>query len=208
MPAPKTNAALLTPRERIWQAIQRTGQRGAHMTAWTVQEACAPMVPFKTVQIYMRGLQRAGYLGEPVPSQTKRGAQRTRPEFVLVKNTFEAPRVDYDGKVATKGLGVLAMWRAMQALKSFDFRAIANCASVGTVRVSPQTARLYVNALYHAGYLKQLRAPTRQLPGLYRLIRFTGPHAPAITRQHVVLDRNSGVLFLVETEQEVCDGLE
>jgi len=202
---PRSATALATPRERIWAAIQKLG---SGFTLWQVQDACDPMVNFSTVQSYMRGLVRAGYLQTAKASEQKRGACRSRPEFNLVKLSHEPPRVDINGQEVTRGIGLLAMWRAMQVLKSFDFHEIARAATLGTVAVSETTARMYVDFLFRAGYLKQLRAPTSQLPGLYRLVRYTGPHAPAITRRKALLDRNTGEIVDVQTAQEVCDAHE
>jgi hypothetical protein len=39
-------------------------------------------------------------------------------------------------------------------------------------------------------------------------VRNTGPHAPAITRRKVVLDRNTGTVSELQTAQEVADELE
>ena len=203
---PRSAAVLATPRERIWAAIQKLG---SHFTLWQVQDACDPMVNFNTVQSYMRGLVRSGYLAEVKTSEVKRGCARSRPEFSLVKRSHEPPRVDIQGEKVTRGMGVLAMWRAMQVLKSFDFRDIARAATLGPVVVSEKTAQMYVDYLFRAGYLKQLRAPTRgHVPGCFKLVRYTGPHAPAITRRKVLLDRNTGEAVDVQTAQEVCDALE
>lgn len=202
---PRPSAVLATPRERIWAAVQKLVKG---FTLWEVQDACDPMVNFNTVQSYMRGLVRSGCLEEVNASELKRGCSRTRPTFNLVKRSHEPPRVDIHGKEVTRGMGVLAMWRAMQVLKSFDFRDITRAATLGPVVVSETTARMYVDYLFRAGYLKQLQVPTPQRPGLYKLIRYTGPHAPAITRRKVVMDRNTGEFVDVQTAQEVCDAIE
>lgn len=203
------SVALPLPRERVWAAIRRLDAAGEkRLTAWNVQDACKPMVRFNTVSVYMRGLARAGYLREVKPAKAVRGARLLPPEYELAKDSFDAPHLDVNGKASTQGLGRLAMWRAMQALKSFDHVAIAAAATLAPVVVSEITARLYVQSLAAAGYLQCLRPAAPKRPALYRLVKFTGPHAPAITRRKVVIDRNTGEIPWQETAQEVCDGLE
>lgn len=213
MPKRTDNAArgLQTPRERVWAAVLKVGApRGQRFTAFDAQDACSPMVLMPTVQHNLRCFARAGYLEEVKPSavQGEHGARHSTVIYRLVRTAGEAPRVDAKGKPTTLGLGVLAMWRAMHVHKTFDFRDIACAATLPPVVVSEETARKYVDALYRAGYLQQLRAPTRQAAGQYRLLRNTGPHAPAITRRRCVLDRNTGAFIDLESAQEVCDGLE
>lgn len=203
--------ALRTPRERVWTAILKVAAaKGKRFTVWDVQDACVPMVQFPTVQHNMRCLARAGYLKEVAPTvvQPEHGARHSRVIYRLVHAVAEAPRVDAKGKPTSLGLGVLSMWRAMRVLKAFDFRDISRSATLAPVVVSEEAARKYVDTLYRAGYLQQLRVPTRQVAGQYRLIRDTGPHAPAITRRKCVLDRNTGLFIDLESAQEVCDGIE
>jgi hypothetical protein len=202
---------LRTPRERVWAALLKVGApRGQRFTAYDVQDACSPMVLMPTVQHNLRAFARAGYLEETAPSavHAQHGARHSTVVYRLVQAGVDAPRVDGSGKPTTLGLGVLSMWRAMRIHKAFDFRDIARAATLPPVVVSEETARKYVDALYRAGYLQQLRAPTRQAAGQYRLLRDTGPHAPAITRRRCVLDRNTGAFVDLESAQEVCDGLE
>ena len=202
--------SLRTPRERVWSAILKIGKAGGTFTVFDVQDACAPMVLFSTVSACVRGFARGGYLEEVQPTKvlSQHGARHSSVLYRMVIVQFDTPRIDADGKSTIQGLGILAMWRSMRVLPSFDFRDIARAATLEPLTVSQTTARLYVNSLFHAGYLKQLREPTRQKPGLYKLVRNTGPNAPAITRRKVVFDRNNGTFSNLETAQEVCDGLE
>lgn len=200
---------MLTPRERVWQSVRKFGMR-QHFSALMVEDGCLPTVPFQTVNAYLRALKDAGYLElvERVKPETPAGSRFEAPIYKLVNTAFEAPRVSLYGRQARQGLGVLAMWRCMKVLKSFDYRDLARAASHPTLIVAEQTAQKYVNALARAGYLTTLRAPTRLLPGRYRLTRNTGHHAPAITRIKCVFDRNLGQFTWQQPEQEVCDGLE
>lgn len=202
---------LQTPRERIWTAVRELAQvdKTGTFTALDVQDATEPLVKFGVACAYLRHLSKAGYLGEVKPAKPMRehGNRVSTPVYKLVKDQGEPPRVGQTGTVQ-QGLINEAMWRAMKVLKSFDYRDIVASASIPGFEVAEITAQKYVNYLARAGYFQTLRASTRLLPGRYRLERKTGPHAPAITRAKVVLDRNTGEFIHLETAQEVCDGLE
>lgn len=200
---------MLTPRERIWQSVRTFGPR-KQFTAMMVEDGCKPTVAYDTVSQYLRDLKDAGYLEvvERIKPEKPAGSRFEAPVYKLVKTAFEAPRVGLYGKEARQGLGVLAMWRCMQVLKSFDYRDIARAASHPTLVIAEQTAQKYVNALAKAGYLTTLQEATRLKAGRYRLTKVTGHHAPAITRVKSVFDRNLGKFTWTQPVQEVADGLE
>lgn len=201
-------AGILTPRERVWQSVRSFGLDKPY-TPLQIEDGCTPTVRYEVIVQYLRELHQAGYL-ELVKRIKDAGAGNRfpTPVYKTLKTDFEAPRASLGGKQAMQGLGRLAMWRAMRSIKRFDFRDIARAASHPELTVSERTAQLYVNSLAHAGYLTTLREPTRQVPGLYTLTRYTGRHAPAITRRKVVVDRNTGEFPWQETTQEVVDGLD
>lgn len=203
---------LQTPRERIWAAVRDLAKddKSGTFTALDVQDATEPLVKFGVACDYLRHLSKAGYLGEVKPAKPMRehGNRQSTPVYKLVKAQGEPPRVGLDGAPVLQGLRNEAMWRAMKVLKSFDYRDIVASASIPGFEVAEVTAQKYVNYLARAGYFQTLRAPTRLVPGRYRLERKTGPHAPAITRTKVILDRNTGEFIHLETAQEVCDGIE
>jgi hypothetical protein len=122
----------------------------------------------------------------------------------LVRDQFDAPRT---GKNALAGLGVLAMWRAMQVLREFDYREIAASASANDLVVKPATAQSYVQALDRAGYFKTVRESKPGTPARHRLVRDTGAHAPAITRRKCVFDRNTGTFAELQSAEEVAHAL-
>lgn len=202
---------LQTPRERIWTAVRELAKadKSGTFSALDVQDATDPLVKFGVACAYLRHLSKAGYLGEVKPARPMRehGNRVSSPVYKLVKDQGEPPRVGQTGTVQ-QGLINEAMWRAMKVLKSFDYRDIVASASIPGFEVAEVTAQKYVNYLARAGYFQTLRAPTRLLPGRYRLERKTGPHAPAITRTKVILDRNTGEFIHLQTAQEVCDGIE
>lgn len=197
---------LRSPRERVWDAM--LAMRGP----FTLGELhCRPMVTQGTTENYTAELERAGHVrrvggGEPKPGM---GAQRTAVVYQRVSNTPDAPRLNA-GKVATAGTGRLAMWRAMHVLaRGFTADDLVRAASVeGVLEVSRATVLAYVQALTKAGYLQVVTRPTTGVPARWRLVKDTGPHAPAITRRKCVFDRNTGTFAELETAQEVCDALE
>lgn len=198
-PIEHERAGLRTPRERLWDAVRALRT----FTLWDVLHQAKPTVKRETARTYVQLLVRAGYVqpGEPVPV----GAEQT---YTLVKDAFDAPRLDKSGQAVTQGMALLAMWRAMKALKEFDYHDIARAASVGAVQVKPATAQSYINQLARASYLRTVRESKPGTPARYRLVRDTGAQAPAITRRKCVFDRNLGEFLLQESAQEVCDGLD
>jgi hypothetical protein len=200
---------LQTPRERIWAAI-RALKKG--FTTLTVQDACAPMVPLSCVEDYMNELVAAGFVKKVGAGDRVSGRApciTLGHKCDLVKNQFDAPRLNNGGKAVTQGLGVLAMWRAMKVMqKGFDHNEVAKAASQDGFVVKVATAKTYVHALARAGYFQQLKPAKPGTPARYRLLKNTGPHAPAITRRKCVFDRNTGTFAELETPQEVCDGIE
>ena len=199
-------AGLLTPRERVWQGIRklRTG-----FTAESLQEAIGkPWLEIEPTREYLLHLTQAGHL-ERCDKQRRVNNRFDQVTFKLVKDSFEAPRVTGGGKPVTQGLKTLAMWRAMKALKDFDYKDIQRVASLGKAcEVTAHSAKSYTVLLARAGYFKLMREAKPGTPARYKLVRDTGAHAPAITRRKAVFDRNSGEFTWQQTAQEVCDGLE
>jgi hypothetical protein len=200
---------LRTPRERVWAAI-RALKKG--FTTLTVQDACKPMVLLTCVEDYFDELEAAGYIKRVGPGDRVAGRAPCiidGRKFDLVKNQFDAPRLNKGGKAVTQGTGVLAMWRAMKVMqRGFDHNDVAKAASQDGFVVKVATAKTYLLALARAGYFQQLKPAKPGTPARYRLLKNTGPHAPAITRRKCVFDRNTGTFAELETPQEVCDGIE
>lgn len=197
--------SLLTPRERVWDAIKRLQK---DFTVAAVQDACMPMVSFGIVKDYMDDLGKAGYICRSKSATKLRGSAMSAPEFYLVEGRpHDAPRLS-NGKPVVQGLGTLAMWRAMRVLKVFDYHQIADAASMNSLVVRPSTAKTYLRLLAQAGYLAVVKPGTPGTATSFRLLKNTGPHAPAITRRKCVFDRNTGSFAELETAQEVVDGLD
>lgn len=196
---------LMTPRERIWNAILSL-PKNAQFTKTTLQDHCHPMVSWTAVDDYLPALEKAGYIKRTGGQSVAPGRLGLPITYTLLKRAPEAPRLSKLGEPVTQGTANLAMWRAMKVLKSFDYVDICNAATMPPLVVKPQTAKSYVLLLARAGYLQEVRASKPGTPARYRLLRNTGAHAPAITRRKCVFDRNTGTFAELETAQEVCDG--
>lgn len=196
---------LMTPRERVWAAIQKTPD---DFTLMSAQDHCLPMVPLTAVDDYLDCLERGGYIVRISQDAPLNKAAQGAVHFRLVKNQHKAPRLKDDGTPVTMGTATDAMWRCMKILKTFDHHQVANAATLGECQVAVGSAKKYVRQLAIAGYLATVRQGKPGTATVYRLTRNSGPHAPAITRTHVVFDRNTGDSYPLQTAQEVCDGLE
>ena len=197
---------LQMPHERVWAAVRKLGRLGA-FTMLQLQDATLPLVHWETVDAYSQDLRRAGYIELTAP--VARGKARFgAAQYRLVKDAIDAPRFSRDGSPATQGTATLAMWRAMKALKDFDYHDIQRAATLPDVcEVSALSAKKYVLQLARAGYFRTVRAAKPGTAARYRMLRDTGAHAPAITRRKCVFDRNLGAFTWQQNEQEVCDGL-
>lgn len=199
---------LRTPRERVWQAV--LASCSGSFTQMSLQDRCDPMVQLEVVTDYLQSLERGGYIkrvGGGLPM--RRGNGRTEIEFELLdRRPMEAPRLNQAGEPVTQGLATTAMWRAMKVLKVFDWHELARAATLDDCVVHPMSAKSYTKALLRAGYLQQVRQGKPGTAALVRLVKNTGPHAPAVTRVKSVFDRNTGEFASVQSAQEVCDGIE
>lgn len=201
-PIEHERVGMLTPRERIWQAVRklRTG-----FTTKDLDEVLRPMVKKDTLNSYLCGLVAAGYLTTERPA-SELGVRGTH-VYTLFKDSFEAPRVSKSGKPVTQGLATLAMWRAMRALGTFDHGDIAKSASLGSTQVSLAVAKAYVLQLHKAGYFRIVKPSSPGVPARYQLVRYTGAEPPAVTSRKCVFDRNLGKFTWEAAEQEVCDDI-
>lgn len=199
---------LRTPRERVWAAI-RSLKKG--FTRLSVGDACDPVVTHYGVNLYMADLLAAGFIARAEKGKrvAGRGSLAESDTFDLVRDQIDAPRVTTGGKVSTKGMAALAMWRVIRMLpRGFDHHEVAQLASVDGFEVKKETAKKYVGVLARAGYFAQLQPATNKKPARYRLAHNTGPIAPVLTAGRGVFDRNTGSFALTQTAQEVCDGIE
>lgn len=195
---------LQTPRERIWRSLLDCKHHT--LDAFTVDDVHGDVIPTVkrgAVVDYFKALEAGGWIertGEG--GEVIQGCSRTSIVFKLLKRTHEAPRLTKTGQPVTQGVATLAMWRCMRVMKVFNAAELALAATVGDCQVSPFSASDYIKHLTAAGYLK----PAGK--GQWKLIRNTGPHAPAITKRKVVFDRNTCEFAPLQTAQEVTDELE
>ncbi|VVE35625.1 hypothetical protein PFI31113_03846 [Pandoraea fibrosis] len=187
-----------TNRQRVWDVL-RTADEPLRLVTLSFRAKADDL----TVKTYLQGLVKAGY----VEAISLAGKGACKPKvFRIIRNCgVDAPRVTRDGKPVMQGLGNEQMWRAMRIIGPFDFRVLAARSSTPEVRVSDETARAYVQALYNAGYLQVVRQYKPGLTAQYMLpkSKVTGPHAPMIQRVNQVFDPNTN--RVVWTEQKGID---
>lgn len=197
---------LMTPRERMWQAMKTLNRKGD----WTISQVVdlAHPVELSSAKTYVDSLVIAKLVERKADKQEQVGRTFTSIPHRMLVSWHEAPRLTRDGKVVTQGMGNLAMWRCARIRKKFTPSQLANEASVGDIQVKLSTAKAYCIALEKSGYFKQLvKGSGRFAESQYQLVRDTGPIAPAITRAKVIFDRNTGALQPIQTPQELCDEL-
>lgn len=199
--------ALQTPRERMWAAMLQLTRQAGSFTPSEVEDRAHPTTT-DAVGDYLAALATAG-LAELVQEQGRKdNGDFTAPRWRLLVTWTLAPRINKAGRVVTTGLGVLAMWRAAKVRKQFTPSELARDATLGQVKVSRDTARVWCCALARSGHLSVVRMGRGGIESVYALARYTGPHAPAITRTKVVFDRNTGEIQPMHTPQEIVDQLD
>jgi hypothetical protein len=198
-PARLERAGALTPRDRIWAAIRMFGRDHvfsvAELLLLSEQRA-------DTVLTYLRGLERAGFVRPGAPQGTPPALKRRREfrHFALVRDVgVDAPRVNGEGRPVEQGSGREQMWRAMKALRTFDYRELAAAASTERHQVSPDEAQTYCRFLRLGGYLLRESHAKYGTNGTAERLRFirsrnTGPRAPLVTAEKCVMDGNSGAI--------------
>ncbi len=173
-----------TPRERIWDAI-----RVLRVFDYSSIEDRCPRMPERTIEGYVRSLEKAGY----VRRVTAHG-RHSRARFELARDVgVEAPRLSKEGKPVDQGAKRLALWRAMKILKHFNATEL-QAAAGATVALAD--AKSYVHYLAKAGYLALVRKGDPHRHAQYRFIpaRDSGPRAPMVQRVKHVYDPNLGAV--------------
>jgi hypothetical protein len=201
---------LLSPRERMWAAMIKLTNLSKVDRTFTIYDVTDHAYPCShdAVGDYLAALEKAG-LAELVAEQGRKanGGDLSSRHWRLLVNWAQAPRINKAGQVVTQGLGVLAMWRAARVRKTFTPNELAADASVGELVVSVDTARQYCCTLVKSGHFAYVFKGKGGKSSTLRLVKDTGPHAPAITKAKVVFDRNEARHIVVDTPQETCDQL-
>jgi len=196
-------AGKLTPRDRIWAAIRKLHalSRNAARTftradiadrcvADAPPEATVRRIEEKTIERYLEGLGKAGYLAAVAPRvRYQTGIYRLARDVGI-----EAPRVNKDGGAVTGGDKRAAMWKAMKILKTFDRTELCNASNTDTSRINDGDAKNYITFLTKAGYLQLIQRSASGRRARYRFVpsKNTGPRAPQIQRSTHVYDPNLG----------------
>ena len=160
--------------EAAWAHVQTLGE-------FTVPDLSRYGISSGTARKYCRRWHREGRI-----RITDRMVDRARVYAVI-----ENPVLDRNG-LPTKPSIEGNMWRSMRQLAEFSPTDIAAHSNVGIVSVDLKTAQAYCRDLLKAGYLhvrRKARPGARQ--AIYRLIRDTGPAAPARRRVSGVYDPNT-----------------
>jgi hypothetical protein len=196
---------LMTPRERMWSAMLKLSNKAGGFTPSEIEDLASPITIYSVLD-YLEALakaQLAEKLSDQVIKPGRAGVTSTRWR-VLVKWPT-APRLNKSGHVVTQGLGVLAMWRAARIRKTFTPNELCMDANATTQLVSLATARQYCIALERSGHFAYVTKGKGGKPSTFRIVRDTGPHAPAITRAKVVFDRNAATLHPIQTAEELIN---
>lgn len=167
----------LESREAIWKLIRA-------MRTFTMRDLWEELRLSKaSIQDYLMGLARAGYLGiEQIPGRGGLPVNR----YTLTKDPGpEPPRVRRDGTEVTQGRGRIQMWRAMKVLGTFTVRDLVVHAATEEHQVAMGEARTYCQFLAKAGYLVK-----RGDAYVFQRQKYTGPRPPMIQRIKQVFDPN------------------
>lgn len=168
-------------KDELWAVI-------CHLRDFTLPDVMsAEGVPLRTIRRQVASLVRSGHLSEKRDGAYKR--------YHVVVSALTRPNVRLDG-TKKQPTGRQRMWMGMKAKKVFDFWDVALFAGVST-----EAARQYCYALRAAGYLTVRKPATvNDQPEIYVFSRDTGFHAPQITRDKKVFDRNMGRIVWPESE--------
>ncbi|WP_028008666.1 hypothetical protein [Solimonas flava] len=179
-------------RDAIWAAIRRL-----RFFTRAQLESCT-RINEHTIESYLQGLTKAGYLTRTAQRQEKagHGGMTFRAcTYTLLKDVgVEAPRVTRKGEPVTQGDGRQRIWMQMRILKSFTALELQRAASTRTP-AGLEEVKTYCLFLTRAGYLRRETVKTARgrhlryhiVPALY-----SGPRAPQIQNIKQVYDPNLG----------------
>lgn len=177
-------AGRISNRDAIWTAIRALKR----FTPTTLYLKVVPRVKPRTIEEYLTGLKKAGYL-------VVDGIEQGEKAWILARDVgVDAPRVRRDGTEVTQGRAQTQMWRTLRIIGDCDFHELAIAASTEECAVEEIAAKSYLRYLCAAGYVAQAYAGAPNRPSRYRLIptRYSGPKAPMVQRVKQVFDPNLG----------------
>lgn len=187
-----------SPRQRIWELIR------SYQHPWTLAELHGRLpdrIHYDTVRTYLKALVAAGYVDRDCVGTA---SSKNPPLYRLVRDAgVEAPRLKNDGRPVTVGRAQENLWRTLRTLnRSFTLHELAALAHTEEYPINPAAARLYLQHLEAAGYLKadpDNGQPFDSAHGKYRLALNTGPRHPMVQRVHRVYDPNLHQVMWTET---------
>ncbi|MFJ3469081.1 hypothetical protein [Pseudomonas sp. NPDC090201] len=187
------------PRQKIWEAI-RVLAPGFCVNDLARRTGQMP----RDISVYLSALTKAGVVEEVAVNDSKSR------QFKLAKDEgVEHPRLNSKGKRTYDHLATENIWRAIRILGGYiTVQDIQSAASVGTVSLTANKVRQYLNALAEAGYLtKSEQNSGAYLREVYSLVsaKDTGPRPPEIRKLDSlqVYDPNLNKLVYVKTTGSV-----
>lgn len=210
-PSPLQLAGGKSKRQRIWDAIRRTGVPDADPPprSFTVAEMSRLAKVEEDMVLYiLKGLCAAGYVRMlPQERSPRRGMPGT---YQFARDAgVEAPRVKRDGSENNAGRGSEALWAAANVLELFQLPMLADLACV-----SRGAARAWAATLAKAGMLERLPAEKGLGPiGVAATYRVAPghrgkPRAPIISHLRAVYDPNEHRIVWAEGADEAAEATE
>lgn len=195
------------PRQKIWEAIRAQGKE-AEWEKYRIARIAD--INDQTVATYLQSLAKAGIIEEARREKVNNVAVRIWYRLLIDKGV-EAPRVRRDGSEVTQGLAQEQMWRTLRMLScDTNARELAAIASTEKITVAESAAADYLQVLFHAEYLDQIKPGSPGVQARYRLAktRNTGPLPPMVCRTRVLYDQNLGAVVWAAhvTEEDAIYG--
>jgi hypothetical protein len=183
------------PRQRIWETIRTLAKSEVALTTYTVSRRSQQ--DDEAVRDYLRSLEKAGI------TRRLKAFGRDALWELLIDEGVEAPQVNKKVKRQPAD-AVECIWRALRIVGELSVAAAVEQATVGGAAISEHSARIYLQALAHAGYVERKdRVPGK--PGRFRLIpaRNSGPLRPVYQRHKYeqVFDQNLGKVVWAKGQQ-------
>lgn len=175
LPAPKN-------KDDLWSVV-------CHMREFTLPDITAKEgVSLQTIRRHISALVKSGHLTERRAGLAKM--------YTVIISPDSLPNIDLSGQ-KKQPTGRQRMWMGMKAKRVFDYKEVSLFASVPA-----EAARQYCYALRKAGYLIVRREAAAPLSEVYQFnpAKDSGLHAPQITRDKKVYDRNLGRVVWPESE--------
>lgn len=156
-----------------------------------------------SIRDFLRRLHKAGIVrtdGTRNGRANASGQLVTEKLYRLNRRSTYAPRLDRNGKELPEPAQEV-IWRSIKMARVFTADELIAAVQLPEREIYPATVRRYLGHLTAAGVVV-LRDGKGGQPGVYRLVKRLGKHAPKILRSHTVFDPNNNeVLATTKTEE-------